>query len=148
MNQSKNNDKKNVLKRVKSRKCIKNFNGSENVKYFPAKSTDFKLPVEDHVAKYNCDLLSLDWNEHHTTQRMLTKIYRTFVHGLPGRLCPIILEFLVVFYIFNYLRIQYGCVPTKFDALFSNETVRNNDETTKSIENKCFWFVNYLYPTV
>ena len=130
MNKNKNNDKNNKLQRVKSRKCIKNFNGSENVKYFPSAATDFNLPVEDHVAKYNCDLLSLDWNENHTTQRLLTKIYRTFVHGLPGRLYPIIVEFLVLFYIFNYFRLQYGCVPTKFDASFRNETVRNNDETT------------------
>lgn len=118
-----NNETKKIFQKSKSRKCIKDFTGSEDVKYFPVRTTDFKLPTKDHVAKYNCDLITQDWNENQTTQRLLTKIYRTFVFGLPGRIGPIILEFLVLFYIFNYLRIVHGCVPSQFK---SDSKIRNN----------------------
>lgn len=127
-----NNEPKKIVQKSKSRKYIKHFIGSEDVKYFPVKATDFKLPIKDHVAKYNCDLISYEWNENHTTQRLLTKIYRAFVFGLPGRIGPIIFEFLVLFYIFNYLRLVHGCVPSRFyskSPFVSDASLRNASAT-------------------
>ena len=121
-----NNNSVKISKKTNSKKSISQFNGSENVKYFPTRKTDFNLPSQDHVAKYNCDLLNLDWNEKLTTQRLLTKIYKSFAYGLPGRLYTIILQFLVLFYIFHYFRIQHGCVPSKFPSL---STIKNSNST-------------------
>ena len=84
------------------------------------------------MAKYNCDLITYEWNENQTTQRLLSKIYRSFVFGLPGRIGPVILEFLVLFYIFNYLRIVHGCVPSRFyskSPFVSDSSLRNASAT-------------------
>lgn len=124
----KNNESKKKLNLTNfhSRKYIKQFNGSEDVKYFPVKTTDFKLPLKDHVAQYDCDSITHDWNENQTTQRLLTKIYGAFVFGLPGRIGPLIAVFLVIFYIFNYIRIVHGCVPSK---LYSESSIGEDGET-------------------
>ena len=127
---------KNKNGRISKVKHVKQFNGNEGVKFSEAKIEDFTLPIKDHVANYDCEILTKDWNDSRTAQIFLTKIRKAFVYGLPGRVGHIILVFLVCFYIFNYLRITYGCVPARFKTYTESTTFLNGTTTTNIVETK------------
>ena len=101
-----------AIKRKNALKSISHFDGSETVKWLHVNETDFSLPIANHVARFDTELLSNYWNENYTVKKLSAKIFYTVVLGLPGRLYHIIVFYLVLFYAFNYLRINLGCVPS------------------------------------
>ena len=102
-----------TLNKTKPRKYVRKYAGLETLELGPVNTTDFTLPIEDHIARYDVELLANYWNDHYTPQKLSTKICKSVVFGLPGRIAKSISLFVVAFYTFNYFRIEYGCVPSK-----------------------------------
>ena len=75
--------KKASLKLIKQRSVVNEFDGTEKVEHSVVQNKDFIIPLEDHVANYNPEILTKDWNINKTAQTLLTKIYRAFMYGLP-----------------------------------------------------------------
>ena len=92
------------------------FKGAESLENLPAAEEDFRLPIDDHIAIYDVGRLVKEWNRNEVPHRMLAKLYNAFMYGLPRRIGPVLIYFLIIFYSFQYLRLSYGCVPSGYKS--------------------------------
>ena len=95
------------------------FKGTESARKLPVNDEDFSLPQDDHIAAYDRSRLVKEWNRNEVTHKLLAKLYRGFIYGLPRRISPVVLYFLVMFYSVQFLRLRYGCVEpgSKSDSI-------------------------------
>ena len=91
--------------------CLRSYriNGAERVKHLPSTYSDYDLPEEIRVAKYDEKLLSEHWNENVTHQCLKARILSTFKHGLLKRTFPILFLFILGYYIFHVLFMNGMC---------------------------------------
>ena len=115
MFRNKNKRQQNLIK-------ITEFNGNESVKHSRVRNEDFILPLQDHVANYDPEILTKDWNDNKTSQHLRNKIYKAFMYGVPRRTSPIILVYLLLFYTFSIVLLTHVCVSDS-DKKLNSATV-------------------------
>ena len=88
------------------------FKGTESAKKLPVNDEDFSLPQDDHIAEYDKSRLVKEWNRNEVKVKLLAKLYQAITYGLPRRIGPVLLYFLIMFYVVQFLRLRYGCVKS------------------------------------
>ena len=107
------------------------FKGSESAKKLPVNEEDFSLPEDDHIAVYDRNRLVKEWNRNEVKDKLLAKFYRAFTYGLPRRIGPVLLYFLIMFYAVQYLRLRYGCVESGYKPDFKDPELKSNLKNPK-----------------
>ena len=73
--------------------------GEERVKRTSLNADDFKLPEQDHVAKYDEALLAMHWNSTIPYQTLKNRIWSSLKYGFFRRTMPIISTYLLGYYL-------------------------------------------------